>query len=186
MASPKQRISTKAVAEANVPDDGGCVSLRKELTTLAKKLQLADLRFIVAQSKVLIHNREVEELENEMAEAECASLDRGEDKEGLAALGAARRERVPIQIAKSASGNANLVLNGKFKLLTATELAAMAKIVISADDRSERITRLYRWLDRERRDIIIEGDMASRTAPLFVELFSYLEKTFAHRRDGAK
>jgi hypothetical protein len=158
--------------------------LRKELLALIKDLPAPDLKFLVAQSKVLIHNREVEDLENEMAQAEAARGEAG--SYGVSALsGANPGQAVPLQIIKSASGNANLVLNGQFKLLTPEELASMAKIAIAEDTRSERLTRLFRWLDRERRDILIDGDMGSRQSPRFLELFDYLEKTFSHRKGQA-
>lgn len=178
--APAKKAPAKKAASAKAQDEAAELraDLRKELVSLIKDLPAPDLKFLVAQTKVLIHNRKVEELENEMAQAEAAR-----DESGSFIVSATNPgQAVPLQIVKSASGNANLVLNGQFRLLTAEELASIAKIAIADETRSERLTPLFRWLDRERRDILIDGDMDSRQSPRFLELFNYLEKTFSHHK----
>jgi hypothetical protein len=164
-ASPKKgRRSTQAIPEERLVLEGLLDSLEPE-----------DLAFLVAQARVLIHNREAAKAADELE-----SLARSQA--GSQARAAAAPDIDPIHIVRSASGNANLVLGGEFKLLTPEELSAMAKIAIADGSEAERQERLFRWLDRERRDILIDGGMRSPSSPRLAELLAYLEKTFAKHK----
>jgi hypothetical protein len=155
------------------------VRLRKELATLAKDMVYEDLRFLVAQSMLLLRNREAESLEREIAESyEGVSQHRG--VQGPRATSGAPKPG--IQIIRSSSGNANLVIDGNFKLLTPEELVAIAKISIGDGSEEELAERLYRWFDRERRDILLDYGMDGKRSPRLRELLAYCRKTFSKKK----
>jgi len=165
----------------------GAAPERAELLSLVDELEREDLAFLVAQARVLIHNREAAKAADEMR-ALMEARERGErgTVRKTARTVASREEESPgfdrIRIERSASGNANLVLGGEFKLLTPGELASIATICLADGSRIERAKRLYGWLDRERRDIIIDGGMRSPASPHLMELVEYCEKTFEKRK----
>jgi hypothetical protein len=183
-SNTKKTASKKTSAGTELERDA---SLREELASIIKDLSGEELEFLRSQAEVMIRNREIDAY-NATIEAEAAEYATTRPgKKGVkgkktssspypAVLGD------PIHIVRSASGNANLVLGGDFKLLTPEELAAIAKIAISVDSEPERRARLYRWLDRERRDILIDGGMGSEGSPRMRELLSYLESAFSKRK----
>jgi hypothetical protein len=180
----KARTATASKKPANPKKPLPCPE-RKELESLLGELEAEDLAFLVAQARVLIHNRESAKAADEMR-ALMEARERGPK------LGAKARAPTAapstgtgfdrIHIVRSASGNANLVLGGEFKLLTPGELAAIAKISIAGGSREARAERLFAWLERERKDILIDGGMRSSASPHLVELLMYCEETFAKRR----
>jgi hypothetical protein len=183
--------SLKRIQNANQPESAAekkaaCTDLKKELTRLTKDMPYEDLRFLVAQSLVLIRNREAESLEREFAESyEVASRSAqttGEKGTKKGKASAPAKAVPPIQIIRSSSGNANLVINGQFKLLTPEELAAIAKISLGGGSEAELLERLYRWLYRERRDIIIDAGMSGPASPTLRQLLSFCLKTFSKRK----
>ncbi len=160
---------------------------RDELLALIPELEGEDLAFLVAQARVLIHNRESAKAADEMRSL-MEARERGErgTSRKIVRAEASGEEETPgfdrIHIVRSASGNANLVLGGEFKLLTPGELASIATICIADGSRAERAKRLFGWLDRERRDILIDGGMRSPASPHLMELVEYCEKTFEKRK----
>lgn len=180
-----RRIQDGSQPRTETEKKAACADLKKELTRLTKDMPYEDLRFLVAQSLVLIRNREAESLEREFAESyEAASQSAsatggGQKKKGKPARSAP--EAPPIQIIRSSSGNANLVINGQFKLLTPEELAAIAKISLGDGSEAELLDRLYRWLYRERRDIILDSGMDDKFSPTLRALLAFCRKTFSKR-----
>jgi hypothetical protein len=180
-----ERIQNGAQPQTEAEKKTACADLKKELTRLAKDMPYEDLRFLVAQSLVLIRNREAESLEREFAESyeaagrSASTSSSGEKKKGKSP--SAAQAAPPIQIIRSSSGNANLVINGQFKLLTPEELAAIAKISLGDGSEAELLDRLYRWLYRERRDIILDSGMNDKFSPTLRALLAFCRKTFTKR-----
>jgi hypothetical protein len=181
-----KRIQNDDQNESDVKKKAACSDLKKELTRLTKDMPYEDLRFLVAQSLVLIRNRESESLEREFAEsyeaANRGAQTTGEKSKKKTKASAAGKAVPPIQIIRSSSGNANLVINGQFKLLTPEELAAIAKISLGGGSEAELLQRLYRWLYRERRDIIIDAGMSGPASPTLRQLLAFCLKTFSKRK----
>lgn len=181
-----KRIQSENQPESLADKKAACADLKKELTRLTKDMPYEDLRFLVAQSLVLLRNRESESLEREFAESyEAASRSvqsSGEKAKKKEKASAPAKTVPPIQIIRSSSGNANLVINGQFKLLTPEELAAIAKISLAGGSEGELLERLYRWLYRERRDIIIDAGMSGPASPTLRQLLAFCLKTFSKRK----
>jgi hypothetical protein len=177
-----------AIKKAGSPKKALPLPEQKELESLFGELDAEDLAFLVAQARVLIHNRESAKAADEMRalmEARERGSRTGAKARGTAAAPSTDTGFDRIHIVRSASGNANLVLGGEFKLLTPGELAAIAKISIAGGSREARAERLFTWLDRERKDILIDGGMRSPASPHLVELLMYCEETFAKRKKNA-
>ncbi len=181
LIKPEKKNQTKKEKLSAEDKNEETVRLKKELVRLSKDMVYEDIRFLVAQANLLIRNRETESLEREMAESYRELSQSSSEPRPDSGAGASNRP-LAIQLVKSGSGNANLVVNGQFKLLVPEELAAMAKIAIAEAGEDEKLDRLARWLDRERRDILFDLGMGGKRSPKLRQLLCYFEQTFSKRK----
>ncbi len=166
----KKAAAQKAPSALSSADERAAAEKRRELAELAESMVLEDLSFLVAQAKVLAHNRKTEELQDELA-AEF-------ERPGI--LTRQKRRERPITLSRTPSGNANLDLGGNFILLTPEELSPLARIALDDAPEAERAERMFRWLDRERRDILNDGGIPSPKSAVLLAILRCFEETFAH------
>jgi hypothetical protein len=160
-----KRSPAGAVTKAKpVKKSGTCERLAKELSALIPRLDEEGLLFLIEQAQVHLYNMQVDELNRTMVR------NRKRDSE------------TPKKAAHSAieiKGDKNsyyLVYQGKWVMFSETELLQLAKIISAPVDEYERNDALYRWLERERRDVFGTLPIAGRTDPLINKLAAALKK----------
>jgi hypothetical protein len=153
---------------AGTEDDGRRDELLKELRKLIKQLDEEGLAFLIKQASTLIYNSKVDEL-NRSRE--------------LAASGTGgRKTETGVFITKSGRpGGYFLQIDGVRSILDEGEVIALAGIAHGAGGIEEGAERLYRWLERNRDEIIMDSGLA-RTGKKIEGLYSCLTKDFAIRK----
>ncbi len=137
--------------------------LRKEI----KDLPEDGLRFLLEQAKVIRYNMKVDELN-----AEKEKL-----LKSKTTLNSAANDDIYIE--KGYMGNSMvLVARNERKMMDEEEIFALVKIAHNSKTKKEGGDRLYRWLDKERDDVLLdmgidEGD------PVLGSLYSCLRKHFS-------
>lgn len=170
--TPAKRVSSVKGAAPSGVEEKAAEEKRRELAELAVDMVLEDLSFMVAQAKILVHNRRTEELQDELA----AEFERP------GALSRAQRRERPVALSKTPSGNFNLDLGGDFILLTPEEAAPLARIALDEADEAERAARMLRWLDRERRDILNDAGISGPRSPALLAILRCFASTFRKKK----
>jgi hypothetical protein len=145
-------------------------ALAVELAALLPEIQEEGLRFLLNQAHVLIHNQQVEKVNAEMAKLQ--GLDRRQQGSAAAgAAGAAAKAAAGVDIEENRSGSSFvLVLSPARKFLNREEMRGLVKICRAADNAGEAGTRLYRWLGRQRRDILLDAGIKNENDPRLAAL----------------
>jgi hypothetical protein len=158
---------------AGTEDDGRRDELLKELRKLIKQLDEEGLAFLIKQASTLIYNSKVDELNRSRELAASA---------GGATSGAGKKTEPGVFITKSGRpGGYFLQIDGVRSILDEDEVIALAGIAHGAGGIEEGAERLYRWLERNRDEIIMDSGLA-RTGKKIEGLYSCLTKDFAIRK----
>ncbi|MCX7025776.1 MAG: hypothetical protein NT080_14350 [Spirochaetes bacterium] len=152
--------------------------LADELLSEIDGLGEAELEFLLGQARILRSS-----LEN-AGDDDGIEAERG--KETSAANAAARE---PMRIERSSDGSSfHIVANGKWKLFASEEMTALARIALADIPPDEARLRVYRWLDRERRDVFGDLGITGPSSPALSELIGLLKAslTIAKRNSARK
>lgn len=153
--------------------------LASELKALIPKLDKEGLAFLVEQAQVHLYNMKIMEAQQLAEQAEhSAELKRG--GKSNTTVRAKTAASLSIKAADGASSY-HLVYGGKWKFFSGEEMLAMVRIVTAADSKSEGSARLYRWIKKERGDLLSDFEIDSPSNSLIAELVSLLKKTFKIR-----
>ena len=176
-ASPSRgkRSPGKAAAGKNT-------ALAKELSTLIPRLDEEGLRFLIQQAQIHLYNMQVDELNQNMIREQAVT--RRTTKPAAKPKQAAQTRSGPARTAglslKAGESSASFYLayNGDWVMFTDTEIIALAKIAAGPDSDRERAERIYRWLERERRDTFAVVPIRDKFSPLLIEMIRILKKNF--------
>ncbi|MDR1143185.1 MAG: hypothetical protein LBK77_03075 [Spirochaetaceae bacterium] len=161
MADAKKK--TVVPAKKSGPADGRDV-LAGELRSLIPRLDAEGLSFLVEQARIHLYNMQAEELNKTLA-------------------GSGRTAK-PVQkdsfrLEGSGSGSSYYVVyNNDWIMFSRDEMAQTARIVSAPGTGMEIRERLYRWLERERRDVLISIPMADRFDEKLKTLAALIKRTF--------
>ncbi len=139
-------------------------ALAGELVSLIPELDSEGLAFLVEQAKVHLYNMHIDE-----QTAENAALPQA----------AERKQPEGFRI-EAADGGASyyIVFGGNWKLFTDEELLAVMRILSGAGTDREAASRLFRWSERERADVLYDFPISQSDAPALAQLIALLKKTF--------
>ena len=144
--------------------------LRKELQNLIKDIPEERLLFLIKQANTIIYNMKVEELNRASEKLRGSRTMAGQ---------ISSTESSTVSIEKGAMGkNLFLEINGTRKILDESELVKLIKIAQSASSQKDGTERLFRWLKRERDDIILDAELSQNHAAM-KSLLKYLKTTFS-------
>ncbi|MDR1178524.1 MAG: hypothetical protein LBK64_06830 [Spirochaetaceae bacterium] len=148
-------------------------ALAKELAALIPRLDEEGLLFLIEQAQVHLYNMQVDELNQTMLR------------------NAERAERGPKAKKPKGSGQADLgiqvsadkhsyyiVYRGKWVMFTDEEIMQLVKIASAPVDGYEKSIALYRWFERERRDVFGTIPIEGKTDPLLTRLAEVIRKNF--------
>jgi hypothetical protein len=154
--------------------------LIEELMTLAREVDVDGLKFLIEQANVLIYNQKVEELNMAAKRVSDVRESSGQQKDAPH-----KDESSPgVHVEKGAFGQSYiLVVGAERKIMDEDEIYRLVTIAHDTDDEEEGAVRLYRWLERNRDDIIVNCGMKPNGRSTR-ELYRYMREHFQIRRDG--
>jgi len=165
MAQKKTPARKKTAKKA--PTEDQRARLRRMLGEAIEQVDEEGLLFLLRQANVLIHNRKVEQTNQELTEL-SSRRPRGEEP-------AAPGPRTGVAVEDDGSQAAVFLTLGRTrKVLDREEVKRLVRVCYSANAKSEALARLYTILKRERSDIINDAGIAGPGSPMMGELFDAL------------
>jgi hypothetical protein len=153
--------------------------LEQELISLLPDVDEEGLIFLIKQAQVIIHNLQVDRINREVEE-----LEKRKRSTGRAAPDGAAREAVDVDIEESSDGKSfYLVLPTTRKVLALEEMRLLVRACYEPKRKSEALNRIYRWMLRERRDILSDGNIQNNTSKLLDALFYRIRSKYRLRDD---
>lgn len=153
-------------------------SLAKELVSLIPKIDAEGLAFLVKQARIHIYNMQVDQLNKAAQQASLASARSKiitEKTKKSRSQGSSKKQT--FRIDATSAGYYLRFQNGGF-IFSKDEMLQMVKIVNAPGTVSEICSRFYDWLERERRDILVEVPIRDRYDEQLKTLASVIKKTF--------
>ena len=152
--------------------------LEKELKKALKQIDEEGLIFLLKQANVLLHNKKVEELNREIVEYESKKKKgRTENKKIAKAESSAA-----VAIESSANGKSFIIiLGGVRKIFSLEEMRALVKICHASGTQTESSERLYRWISRNRTDVLSDVKLTPSRDKSLVTLYKLIVKTYKVR-----
>ncbi|MDR1307566.1 MAG: hypothetical protein LBK74_08340 [Treponema sp.] len=155
---------TAASAKKSGPDrtEDGRDILARELRSLIPRLDAEGLSFLVEQARIHLYNMQAEELNKTLA-GRAAQPARGDS----------------FRLEGSGSGSSYyIVYNNDWIMFSRDEMAQAARIVSAPGTDMEIRERFYRWLERERRDVLVSIPMADRFDEKLKTLTALIKRNF--------
>ena len=143
--------------------------LEQELIGMIEQIDEEGLVFLARQAHVLIHNRQVDNINRAVDELQ---QDRTEATERKVPAAAAVR-------IEDAGGKAFImVIEGARKMLSLEEMRSLVKICYAAEDASDGAGRLFNWLSKDRKDVLIDAAIGRRAHPALEALYKYIKSQY--------
>ncbi|MDC7233884.1 MAG: hypothetical protein PQJ58_11695 [Spirochaetales bacterium] len=164
-------------------------TLIRSINELLTRLEEKDLSFILQQAEVLDYNKAVLErraaVEARAADPEASDPEASDSDMPSADSSAATKtvpraaEPEPVYIEQTEHSKFFNICIGSARLFVDyQEVQALYKIARAASSAREAAPRLYRWLEKERSDILAEGNIRGLRSPVLSELYEALLDTF--------
>jgi len=168
----------KAAVKKPVKKSSELETLAKELKTLIPKLDEEGLAFLVKQAHVHLYNMQVDALNQTIVkDAQRANAQRTSAAKTKTTVKAGSGGFGDIRISETGSGY-HILCNNQWVSFTTGEITAMVKIALGEGSDLEVRGRLYNWLSRERRDLLIAASIADKFDDKLKTLVSLLKKNF--------
>ena len=153
----------------------------KYLTELEKLLEdVPDegLLFLIKQASILVHNAAVEEenrKKTEASEREASELlsDAAEKSER------SRKKAAPISVTleKGGFGKTYIIRFGdEGKVFGEKEIATLLRHVHDSESEEDGCRRIYAWLERSRKDVMIDAGIKTKESPALKNLYICLKE----------
>ena len=174
-------------AKKRIPDPGA--AMIEELGTIAAVLGEEDIDFLLNQARVLVYNRRVTQLNEELkgtgAARKVHTTAKGTGASARSSTDGKEAAQSGIEIVeKPESGNFFIVVNNYRILFTRDEMKSLVRICHAAADESDASIRLFTWLTRNRKDFLIDGGIGSAKNPYLQSLFRELVSRYRVREGG--
>ena len=153
--------------------------LRKELVGLLDQVDDEGLIFLIRQAQTIVRNLQVDRLNEEITELNQrrARALSGGRKTGR---GAAAAE--PVTIEEGAGRTTFIVGVGSTrKVFSLDEMRALARVAQAAEDDADGARRLYSWLSRNRRDVLVDMAAGSAAHPALALMHRAIRKRYKPR-----
>jgi hypothetical protein len=142
--------------------------LAAELKNLIPKLDEEGLLFLIEQAQVHIYNMQVDELNKSMARTRHTES---------AVPGRSKAAGFGLKISED-KHSYYLTYNNDWIMFNHAEMTQLAKIASSPLSDDDKRAGLYRWFDRERRDVFGTVPIRSPQSELLSEFAKLLNKSF--------
>ena len=148
--------------------------LQDELVRLLPEVEEEGLIFLLKQAQVLIHNLQVDRINREVEE-----LEQTQQSTTRAAPSRAARGAAVVDIEEAANGKSfYLVFPDTRKILGLEEMRLLVRACYEPKRKSEALNRMYRWMQRERRDILSDGKIGSNSSRLLEAIFHRIREKY--------
>jgi hypothetical protein len=143
-----------------------------ELTDMLKDIDEEGLLFLIEQANILIYNRRVENINRKLAGS------RGKRKKEPPAAYA-------VDIEESEDGRYFYIIIKNFRIFfTLEEMKNLVKICHASQDERDAAERLYNWFNRNRKDLLIDASIGTRTDPHLVGMYKKIIHTYRPKSDA--
>ncbi len=149
----------------------------KEMTELLKQIDTEGLHFLKKQMAILIYNQEVERKNQKAAEKKKKAPRSSETK-------SKKKQRTPppleVFIEQLDDGRSFILQIRKSRLfMDVQEIKALYKIARAAGSAETGSQRLYNWLKKERKDVLIDGGINNSASPVLPLVYQELLDSFS-------
>jgi hypothetical protein len=138
--------------------------LQNELIKSIKELNDEGLLFMIQQANVLKYNMQVDMINRE--KQKLIGNQKSNLKSGVEIIPGEQNRNFIIQL-----GTAR-------KFLSREDFRSMVLIVQEKDSIKELSSRLFRWMEKERRDILIDCNIRNSSNPLLIELIKQIKSKY--------
>ncbi len=151
--------------------------LQEELARLLPDVDEEGLIFLIKQAQVIIHNLQVDRINREVEELEQTKKSPKRAAPSRAARSGA--SSADVQIEEAANGKSfYLVFPDTRKIMGLEEMRVLVRACYEPKRKSEALNRMYRWMQKERRDILSYGNIGSNISQLLEALFHRIREKY--------
>jgi len=158
--------------------------LEAELKEAIRQIDEEGLLFLLQQAHILVHNAQVDKLNEEMAELrQKKSAGRGAAAK-TKALSSARSPRSGVSIDEAEGGKAFfLTLGGVRKVMNLEEMRRLVKICYTAESKSAALKQMYTVFARERSDVLADAKIGGPADPALEGLFHAVRNRYSLKEE---
>lgn len=158
--------------------------LADQLVQLLPDIDEDGLLFLIRQANTLIYNQKVDELNRQAEKLDesraLSTADAGKKKQS--AKKSSSKQEFPVSVEKGAFGTSYIMVIGTVrKTFAEHEMLGLVKVCNAASDKGDAAARIYRWLSRNRDDVLLDAGIGSAKHPAFGAIYSTLKTTFRVR-----
>lgn len=147
--------------------------LLKELRSIIKDVDEEGLAFLIRQGRVILHNMKIDELNREAEKLH---------QKKRAAAGKEKETGGAVSIERGSFGRSYiLAIGGQRKIVDQEEILGLAEIARAAKSEKSALDRLYRWLEANRDDILLDAGIEPKDENLRA-LYSALTTQFKPKK----
>ena len=155
--------------------------LANELKSLIDEIPEEGLQFLIDQANTIIYNTKIDEVNRAAERLQGSRRKSAEAKTSGKARGKAGTGDEPLVWVEQGSRGSSmfLVINNTRKIIDPDEeMLPLVRIAHTAKSKKAGREQLFRWLDRERDDVVIDAGLES-DHPAMGKLYDYLKKHFS-------
>jgi hypothetical protein len=158
--------------------------LAKELKGLIDEIPEEGLQFLIDQANTIIYNMKVDEVNRAAERLQASRKKSAGGKAGASKKGAGGKagggEEPLVWVEQGSKGSSMfLVINNTRKIMDPDEeMLPLVRIAHKAKSKQAGKGQLFKWLDRERDDVVIDAGLEP-DHPAMGELYDYLKKHFS-------
>jgi hypothetical protein len=159
--------------------------LRSQLQEAIARIDEEGLLFLLEQAQVLIHNAEVERINQEIQELHDRKAGPGAGAPAGSRPGTPARSpgsagaRPAVRVEEADNGKSFFLdFGGVRKVLALAEIKRLVTICYAADSKSAALRQLYTVLSRERGDILADAHIGGPSSPALDALFYAIREKY--------
>ncbi len=149
------------------------------LHELVSAVDREDLIFLINQTRVLIHNRKVREINRKILSSRTDERKQGKKSAGDAQTPTVQKNIREVEIVERGDGkHFFIVVKGYRIYFTREEMRKLVKICHLAENSTDASQRLYNWFKRFRSDLLVDGGIGSARNQYLEDLYEKLISTY--------
>ena len=174
--STKKRPTRKQQSKKTSPQKQ---RLQEELARLLPDVDEEGLIFLIKQAQVIIHNLQVDRINREVEELEQTKQSPKRGAPSPAPQRRASQGSADVHIEEAPNGKSfYLVFPDTRKIMGLEEMRLLVRACYEPKRKSEALNRMYRWMQKERRDILSDGKIESNSSRLLEALFHRIREKY--------
>ena len=149
------------------------------LHELVSAVDREDLIFLINQTRVLIHNRKVREINRKILSSRTDERKQRKKSAGDAQTPTVQKNIREVEIVERGDGkHFFIVVKGYRIYFTREEMRKLVKICHLAENSTDASQRLYNWFKRFRSDLLVDGGIGSARNQYLEDLYEKLISTY--------